>query len=507
MGVRDTDDYITARGANPHTGLISPSIYSGTPRTPSTPGEALRLYSESPLDSLPGVLSSKNSPQKRYRIPLQASRWCHNDKGWFMETLAVTASPHITVTDTATGKSSFVAHNDRFVMPMPSARKPQPYTVQEHTAAQVKAFEHYEEKAKRLSRLVEEQSPISRTHSVGAGPRKFAEASKALRACSGNDRSTPQKLTVKQCPDPEPLLSVPLPLGLGDQFTAPQHVAVVNFAAYTTPGVSRKNSSDSVMDTMKTMPGGFEMTATTMQSTTSTMTIMRKPIGSPPRPSTRRDSEASIAATATWAEEKEVCTASDADDDRITPNSRSRSNSNSTRFQDLRRLPRVCLLHPDFAAGAPYENVRPAESKGRRVFTLPDDTPTELPPPRRSLCQGVHHSEPEQKPQDMALYAHTLTAVFLLARVPFRWTRSVCTMPSMGAALGAIEILAKPEAKFHDRIVALKTLVLAGLKAGLIVFAMVVVWRIGTAVKGVMDVALWPLGVVMWILRWVFGPL
>lgn len=43
--VRGTEDYLTARAANPLTGLISPSIYSppATPTTPRTPGEVLAL--------------------------------------------------------------------------------------------------------------------------------------------------------------------------------------------------------------------------------------------------------------------------------------------------------------------------------------------------------------------------------------------------------------------------------------------------------------------------------
>lgn len=43
--VRGTEDYLTARAANPFTGLISPSVYTppATPTTPRTPGEALAL--------------------------------------------------------------------------------------------------------------------------------------------------------------------------------------------------------------------------------------------------------------------------------------------------------------------------------------------------------------------------------------------------------------------------------------------------------------------------------
>lgn len=48
--MRNSDDYLTARFANPMTGLVSPSVFSScssgsiTPRTPRTPGEALAQF-------------------------------------------------------------------------------------------------------------------------------------------------------------------------------------------------------------------------------------------------------------------------------------------------------------------------------------------------------------------------------------------------------------------------------------------------------------------------------
>jgi len=52
MRMKDSDDYITARAANPRTGIISPSIGSSsprTPRTPDTPGDALRIQARPKL--------------------------------------------------------------------------------------------------------------------------------------------------------------------------------------------------------------------------------------------------------------------------------------------------------------------------------------------------------------------------------------------------------------------------------------------------------------------------
>ena len=74
MGIKDTDDYLTVRFANPETGQVSPSIYGGrTPRTPLNPGEALELY-----DTLPASLSASGGQRHTGRGPIvhaQKAAW------------------------------------------------------------------------------------------------------------------------------------------------------------------------------------------------------------------------------------------------------------------------------------------------------------------------------------------------------------------------------------------------------------------------------------------------
>jgi hypothetical protein len=75
MGMRDSDDYITARAANPRTGLISPSL-AGTPRTPESPAEALKLRSQ----RMRPALTRANEARKISAGGLQ--KLCSSEKGW-----------------------------------------------------------------------------------------------------------------------------------------------------------------------------------------------------------------------------------------------------------------------------------------------------------------------------------------------------------------------------------------------------------------------------------------
>ncbi|CAD0011327.1 unnamed protein product, partial [Aureobasidium pullulans] len=63
MGIKGTDDYLTARAANPRTGL--PSVVTNlTPRTPISPAEALSLFGDGQAYSSE-VPTRVKSPERR----------------------------------------------------------------------------------------------------------------------------------------------------------------------------------------------------------------------------------------------------------------------------------------------------------------------------------------------------------------------------------------------------------------------------------------------------------
>lgn len=153
MGMKDSDDYITARAANPRTGLISPSL-AGTPRTPESPAEALKLRSQ----RIRPALTRANEARKISAGGLQ--RLCTSEKGWsFEDTKSRVASPR--PSDASAGATDIICceslprgstlDDDRFVVHMPSAREPQPYAFPGRSAQEIQAFEHYKRKARKTS--------------------------------------------------------------------------------------------------------------------------------------------------------------------------------------------------------------------------------------------------------------------------------------------------------------------------------------------------------------------
>lgn len=110
MRMRDSPDYLTARAANPRTGMISPSLAPSSPisvRTPETPAEALRV-----------CIPSKNVEALRVTIP---------------------------------GKG----REDQFVVRMPTAREPQPYAYPGFSGEDIQEFERRRLRALRTSQLRE----------------------------------------------------------------------------------------------------------------------------------------------------------------------------------------------------------------------------------------------------------------------------------------------------------------------------------------------------------------
>ena len=153
MGMKDSDDYITARAANPRTGLISPSLAS-TPRTPESLAEALKLRSQ----RIRPALTRANEVCKISVGGLQ--RLCSSEKGWsFEDTKSRVASPR--PSDANAGAADIICYDplargstlddDRFIVHMPSAREPQPYAFPGRSAQEIQAFEHYKRKVRKTS--------------------------------------------------------------------------------------------------------------------------------------------------------------------------------------------------------------------------------------------------------------------------------------------------------------------------------------------------------------------
>lgn len=137
--MKDSDDYITERAANPRTGLISPSLASTPCRasTPNTPGDALKLLRNDHESPTPiprrSLLSRANEGSKISA----GSSWAHGEQEAYC--------------GGERGGTPCTLPQDRLVMHMPSAKEPQPFAYPGYTSEQIEAYEHYRLKARRVS--------------------------------------------------------------------------------------------------------------------------------------------------------------------------------------------------------------------------------------------------------------------------------------------------------------------------------------------------------------------
>ncbi|KAK5167131.1 uncharacterized protein LTR77_007861 [Saxophila tyrrhenica] len=178
MRMKDSDDYITARAANPRTGLISPSVgtlSSRPPPTPESPAEALKWKDDHPPSPTPDVKARpalRRAFEGRKGRTKGVAKWSMNDDGW--STNASVASPRITAADADTDLCISKSHphlaDDAFMVHMPSAREPQPYAYPGYSAKEIDAFEYYRQKARRVSSEGYDRRILIRDQNVSAYP-------------------------------------------------------------------------------------------------------------------------------------------------------------------------------------------------------------------------------------------------------------------------------------------------------------------------------------------------
>jgi hypothetical protein len=441
MGVRGTDDYLTARAANPRTGLVSPSVVTNlTPRTPISPAEALSLFGSDhiiPRVSSPKAQSTEDphsaSPRQRPAGP--RGRWRQDSTGWNMEPDTEAGYHKSTTANSSATRADFHASEDSFVLPMPSAKDPQPY----RQADQDKAVQYYKDKAQRLAH---KEGMNGRMHSIGAGPRKFAQATKALRDFSNPRSPSPDKEASAVGQQKSPTSSPPL--SMLSEFTA---------------------SSESSCPP-------------------------RKPVHSPAPGFERRDSGVSVP-TPSSAREKGTPDQSPT----LGGAERARSDSNTSRFQDLRQLPRVRVVHP-----------KDQHEKGTSISREYTSTP---PPPYLSHSStasisgsSMAESLSPLETQVVGFLAWAINQIFC------KQMSSSRDGSPQGVNLGltqAIHILSDSASKPIERWQAIKALTFMAIRAVVILCCLAIMVRIGTAVGRVLGIMLWPVSIIWVIVRWTLG--
>lgn len=455
MRMRDSDDYLTARAANPRTGLVSPSVGC---RTPMTPGEALRIFAESPTPESKVERAVRPAGAER---KTSGSRWRQDEKGWF--TAPVVASPRTTSTPPE------LVNEDAFVVHMPSAAELQPYTYPGRSADQIEKFEHYRCEARKGSTEGDGSKAVINED----GPRRFAQAQQALRSCSGNATRREVTNDKREATDHTALKTQPKPFA--DALTAS------TFAPFVSPRTSRNRSSEALQTAMKTMPGAFGCDS-------ALSGIARKPVGS--GPITTPLSQITQQRTST-----KDC-----------------SPAGTMMYTDLRQLPRVRLVHPELASlPGVVAGSRDEFLHGRHGIVVPAKRQREC-----SLgCRQVEGSECVEGPsvpfQYPPLFEATPQLSVVSASVPEApqdsWLqlatnllKRTCSVTIPKTGLAPLDVLSTPTASSQEKVDALKSLLALGGQAIALLTVATVLYRIGSVAWGVLETLLLPIKLLRWLL-------
>lgn len=484
MRMKDSDDYITARAANPRTGLISPSIGSPSPRpcTPNTPGEALQLHFDELPSSTPEARAQpalRRANEGRKVSAGSANRWQWGEKGWFSDALLAAASPRQTNAIAGAEVARPGLRDDQFILHMPSAREPQPYTYPGRTPEQIAAFEHQLSTARRISddrcgrRLVHGGRKISGQALSSRGKRQTSGTHAHVRALhveqTGEDTDVARR---RCCTASEPR-----------QAYYADGPETKNFAPYHSPRTPAAASTHAEMQTLlTTLPENVQY------ATLEGSPMHRKPVYT----SSRRED---VALTADEAQSQSI-------GDFATVGC-------AKHFTNLSKLPRVRLVHPELAS-LPQATVARSDRPEPRKCSLGCQRDTNGGECRDRSSVPTDGAPQYHRPQfdfqatDRATHnLYFKSALLTILRAIFMDV--VASVKRVHLPKVGLEPLITAGATRQQKLAAMKMMVMMSGQAFVVLMMVAIVWRLGAAVVYALEMIVWPLVVPFKILRWLAG--
>lgn len=499
--MKDSDDYITERAANPRTGLISPSLVSTTPcraSTPNTPGDALRLSQiehPSPTPEPRRLLFSRANEGRKISA---GSGWVHVEQEAY--------------SDKERPGTPCTLPEDRLIMHMPSAKEPQPFAYPGYSSEQIEAFEHYRHKARRVSsegydrRLLQTSRNASSTYST-PDPEHSPDANDVLSYSPRHghyfqpynlrngmhERPQPQLVvrkrnTVKSVCQASEAVST-----LADLSGRGQRLAEIPDSTFTpvlTCDIKADVCCNARHGLARVGPGACCASKPAQQLPTASEKISKQSCMAPRRGSVQ-----------------DVAKGNHADKDNA-PNGYSKTGPTGFDTTDLRTLPRVALVRPEHAA-MPGLRGHPPRGEGGRKCSLGC---------RRDVRSGACLEQ-----RKVSGPAGTARLFSTEMPIPNTDTGRRSTEQAEEVLVGVvswllcyvkgiqlpqsdlIETLRSSNATAKEKADALKAaLSLAGhvLAVGT---ALAMIWQLSAAVMQLLQIALWPLAVPFRILRWLLG--
>lgn len=498
MRMKDSDDYITARAANPRTGLISPSVGTLTPRlldTPDSPGEALHIRAhELPASPTPGVKERpalKRANEGRKISAGSNKMWKPDDCGWLMEEPVTKASPRFTDAQVAGdllaagGRSH--ANEDLLVLHMPSAQEPQPFAYPGYSSKQIEAAEFYKRKARRGSsegydkRILHgsRQCSAESKASHSGGIRKVSFRKPCQKAVSSHH--TQFRETESPVYHGGHIIVAKRRVGrhefdntdVEDDCRAGADLHATTFAPFRSPKTPMVRDRD---DTDKEMHASQAPRYCDVQNMHS---IHRKPV------STQQGSS--------------IC-----------------------HGNDLKSLPQIALIHPAFAAlprSHPHRQRQDPEGERKCSFGCVKDPDSDVCVERRTpstslLCSGTtplfdQRNEARSKSFDGGQEGHDEQAP-----PPFLEHLAVASISIFDACRSVIAPLIpritamdalRADQTPQQKLAAMKQLLATAGQAMVFVAIAATLWRVGSAVVQISEIVFWPIIVPFRIVGWLGG--
>lgn len=497
MRMKDSDDYITARAANPRTGLISPSVGTPTPRvplTPESPAEALKRRSyEEPPSPTPNV---KARPALRRAFERKGHmedgvKLCREHNGWSSN--ASIASPKVTIADAGFGpggsESQPHLNGDAFMVHMPSAREPQPYNYPGYSPQQIAAYEHYKQKTRRVSAEGYDKRTFHPDHHVHG----YQTAGGLSLPGSSSYDAVMENATPPQWLIDRPLDAIkavrtrntkptPVPTNNEMHCFGGAELHATSFAPFSSPRTPVSHSGREADAALKTIPRPAH------QDEVAATRVVRKPI---PRPSENNTTSS-------------------------PPNSE----------PDLRHLPAVRLV-PPLLASTPHNQATNRTTNHRQCslgcakdtdtslcvqsrLATSHNTTTSAPPTLFSAVTQPRLGKGTQKAsQDEDDGAHTSAPgqTSLIADILIACIISMLDLckrlrfPTL--RLSALDTLSAEDATPEQKAHALKTILSTAGQVLLVVTITAMLWQVGSAVIRCLQLLFWPVLLPLKVVRWI----
>ncbi|KAI6827903.1 hypothetical protein KC367_g2057 [Hortaea werneckii] len=492
MRMKESDDYLTARAANPRTGLISPSVYAPSPRTPITPespGEALKLstshdHSARKESNERPALTRANESRKIGSGPL--GKWCAPRERWISDKTFAAAcqTSELVGGSLTTSQSQPMLKDDQFVCHMPSAREPQPFNYPGRTPAEIDAFEHYRQKTRKVSAEGYDKRVLCNTSL------SFGQTASGSGCCHRPDSTTTTQHINADLQQPCQRIHVAKramhTYGKDQDIpsTPDTVVSAASFAPFASPRtpVSKDvGPDDTLQKTIKLSRGARDV-----MPEHDVAPVQGEPLGSTPRLGVRPKPGGGC------GRGYNPCKVDDSKEKTVLG------------IEDLRQLPKVRLVHPELASLPRRDRVTRQSGDGLRKCSfgcLQDNDTGQCIGVRRTSGGSIHETQGllfEGRPRGQGISHEIEGLLFAL----------------LGMALNACTVFRMPDvrklyafnsekATAQQKVDALRAALLLSAQALACLFVVTVAWRLGAAVLQIIGVLLWPLIVPFKILRWI----